>query len=248
VGAVITGIPRDFYGPSLTAAPFAGLPANYFGTILIDAPQRFITFDNATAVTARGNREHYKTMPIEEIAALPVRDLVRKDAIMFCWVTSPMLPTMIEVIKGWGFTYKTLGFVWAKVTRDNRPFMGMGYWTRAGAEVCILATCGNPKRVSRDVRQLIMEPKREHSRKPDRLHADIERLVGAAGGPFLELFARNVRPDWTQWGDQLGLFDRGVAKSYDPAAPHTDSLPIVNSANQFLMPLRRGNDDPERAE
>jgi N6-adenosine-specific RNA methylase IME4 len=209
VVAVITGIPRDFSGPSVTAGPFAGLPAKYFGTILIDPPQRFITYDNATAVTARGKREHYKTMPIEEIAALPVRDLLRKDAVMLCWATAPILPTMVEVIKGWGFTYKTLGFVWAKVTKDARPFMGMGYSTRAGAEVCVLATCGNPKRVSRGVRQLIIEPKREHSRKPDRLHADIERLVGPVGGPFVELFAREARPGWTTWGDQLGMFGHG---------------------------------------
>jgi N6-adenosine-specific RNA methylase IME4 len=207
VAAATTGLLDDFSGNRITAGPFAGLPAKYFGTVLLDPPQRFSTYDKAMAVTARGTREHYKTMSAEDIAALPIRELVRKDALMLCWATAPLLPTMIKVIEGWGFTYKTLGFIWAKVTKDGRPFMGMGYWTRAGAEVCVLATCGSPKRVSRSVRQLIVEPRREHSRKPSRLHVDIERLVGATGGPFLELFARDIRPGWAQWGDQLGLFD-----------------------------------------
>jgi hypothetical protein len=107
----IIGIPDDFPGPHIVSGPFAGLPPNYFGTVLVDPPQRFVTYDKATAVTARGKREHYKTMPIEHIAASPVRELVRRDAVMLCWATAPMLPIMIEVIKGWGFTYKTLGFV-----------------------------------------------------------------------------------------------------------------------------------------
>jgi N6-adenosine-specific RNA methylase IME4 len=85
--------------------------------------------------------------------------------------------------------------------------MGLGFWTRSGAEVCMLATCGNPKRLGRGVRQLIVEPKREHSRKPDRVRTDIECLVGPDGGPFLELFARDLRPGWVQWGDQLGMLE-----------------------------------------
>jgi N6-adenosine-specific RNA methylase IME4 len=112
--------------------------------------------------------------------------------------------------------------------------MGMGYWTRAGAEVCILATCGSPKRVSRAVRQLIVEPKREHSRKPDRLHTDIERLVGAAGGPFLELFARDVRPGWTQWGDQLGHFDARRDHFWAEARPPRQASSRKSSSRKIV--------------
>jgi N6-adenosine-specific RNA methylase IME4 len=113
VAPTIIGLPNHFSGPSITHGPLAGLPKKLYGTALIDPPQRFVTYNKATAVTARGKHEHYKTMPIEQIAALPVRDLMREDAVVFCWATAPMLPAMLDVIRGWGFAYKTLAFVWA---------------------------------------------------------------------------------------------------------------------------------------
>jgi N6-adenosine-specific RNA methylase IME4 len=81
--------------------------------------------------------------------------------------------------------------------------MKLGYWTRANSEVCLLATRGNPKRIDAGVRQGIIEPARQHSRKPDCVHQRIERLVA---GPYLELFARQRRPGWTSWGNQLDRF------------------------------------------
>jgi N6-adenosine-specific RNA methylase IME4 len=83
--------------------------------------------------------------------------------------------------------------------------MGLGYWTRANTEPCLLATRGKPKRLNADVRQGIIEPRREHSRKPDCVHDRIERLVA---GPYLELFARARRPGWDAWGNEVGKFDR----------------------------------------
>ena len=81
--------------------------------------------------------------------------------------------------------------------------MKLGYWTRANSEVCLLATRGKPKRVNADVRQAIIAPSREHSRKPDGIHERIERLVA---GPYLELFARQQRPGWTAWGNETEKF------------------------------------------
>ena len=81
--------------------------------------------------------------------------------------------------------------------------MGLGYWTRANAEYCLLATRGKPKRTAKDVRQLVVQPLREHSRKPDEVPAAIERLVP---GPYLELFARTTRPGWASWGNQVERF------------------------------------------
>ena len=81
--------------------------------------------------------------------------------------------------------------------------VGLGYWTRANSEVCLLATKGKPKRLNADVRQAILEPRREHSRKPDCTYQRIERLVA---GPYLELFARTQRPGWTAWGNEVGKF------------------------------------------
>ncbi len=104
----------------------------------------------------------------------------------------------------WGFEYKTAAFTWAKTTSKDNWHFGCGYWTRANAELCLLGTRGTPKRLSRAVRQLLISPVREHSRKPDETHERIERLVA---GPYLELFARQSRPGWTTWGNEADKFD-----------------------------------------
>lgn len=105
--------------------------------------------------------------------------------------------------------YINCAFDWCKADtsqidmfRDDADgAMGCGYWTRANTEPCLLATRGHPKRLNADVRMAIIEPRREHSRKPDCVHDRIERLVD---GPYLELFARRTRPRWRVWGNQIG--------------------------------------------
>jgi len=159
---------------------------------------------------------HYATMTLDEIKALPVAELAAKDCILFLWAVDPMLPEAFEVGRAWGFTYKTVAFYWVKERRvtsnrhklhedqNHKRFpIGTGYWTRSNPEQCLLFTRGHPKRLSAAVRKLIIEPRREHSRKPDRLKPDIERLVA---GPFLELFSRESRQGWDCCGDQVGQF------------------------------------------
>jgi N6-adenosine-specific RNA methylase IME4 len=112
----------------------------------------------------------------------------------------PMLPVAFEVIAAWGFTYKTDAFVWVKQNRSGAGlFTGMGYWTRSNAELCLLATRGRPQRRNRDVRQIILSPVQEHSRKPDEAAYRIQRLVA---GPYLELYARRPNPGWRVWGNE----------------------------------------------
>jgi N6-adenosine-specific RNA methylase IME4 len=114
----------------------------------------------------------------------------------------------LDLIAAWGFTYKICGFDWTKADasqidmfRDDADVqIGMGFWTRSNTEPCLLATRGQPKRLNADVCMAIIEPRREHSRKPDCVHARIERLVA---GPYLKLFARRLRPGWTVWGDEV---------------------------------------------
>ena len=146
-----------------------------------------------------------------EILALPVTDVAADDAVLFLWVTWPTLLQATALIEAWGFAYKTCAFCWvkAKATQidlfrdDMDGQVGLGYWTRANSEGCLLATKGKPKRLNADVRQAILEPRREHSRKPDCTYQRIERLVA---GPYLELFARTQRPGWTAWGNEVGKF------------------------------------------
>jgi len=163
----------------LRPSPFEGIPRRDYGAILVDAPQPYVQYDKTrTAVKARGRTDiYYETMTIEDIKAVPVASLAARDCVLFQWVTWRSLLLMLEVTAAWGFTYKTCAFDWMKVTKKGEPAMGMGKWARLNTEACLLATRGHPKRLHGDVRQAILEPRREHSRKPDCVYGRIERLV-----------------------------------------------------------------------
>ena len=179
------------------------LPLFHFGAIYIDPPWNFEPYADSGA--GKNPSRHYDCMSINDIKALPIGHLASKDCVLFMWVTDPMLKYGIDVMAAWGFEYKTVAFTWAKLAKIDRDkfFMGTGYWTRANPEMCLLGVNGHPKRRDCGVRQLIVEPIREHSRKPERIYSDIEKLVD---GPYLELFARKQHKGWTSWGDEVGKF------------------------------------------
>jgi len=141
---------------------------------------------------------HYTTMSVEDIKALPVQNLAADDCALFLWATYPNLPEAFSVITAWGFTYKTVAFTWVKINKNGTPFVGLGYWTRANAEICLLATKGSIRRVNKSVQQVILSPRREHSRKPDEARDRIVQLMGDI--PRIELFARQNTPGWDVWG------------------------------------------------
>lgn len=196
---------------------FEELPRNHFAAIYADPPWQFKTLWGTK--TGPGNRAcGYDTMDIPDIGALPVADLAADDCVLFMWVIWILLPEALETISKWGFTYKTCAFSWMKANvtqlylfeeETATADMGLGYWTRANSEVCLLATRGKPKRFDAGVRQGIIEQRRQHSRKPDCVYGRIERLVA---GPYLELFARTTRPGWTSWGNQVGKFAEVAAE------------------------------------
>ncbi len=178
-------------------------PEGKFGAILADCPWHFDYWSGLG--TARAAENHYETMTDAEIRALPIASFAADDCALFLWATMPMLPEALQVMAAWSFEYKTVAFAWVKVLADNprKPRLGLGYWTRANAELCLLGTRGSPKRLHRDVSQVIAEPIREHSRKPDCVHERIERLVA---GPYIELFGRAPWPGWQVWGDEPAKF------------------------------------------
>lgn len=192
------------------------LKQHHYGAILADPPWQFLTWSKRGK--GRSAERHYDTMTLDEIELLDARRFAKPDCILFLWATWPHLQYALGVIQEWGFEYKTCAFAWMKA--DNRQIdlldsampadMKMGYWTRSNSEVCLLATRGKPKRLSGGVRQGIIEPAREHSRKPDCVHERIEQLVD---GPYLELFARQKRAGWTTWGNETEKFtqQRGAA-------------------------------------
>ena len=150
----------------------------------------------------RSAENHYPTMRIEDICALPVSSIAAPDCALFMWVTFPTLPDAFKVLEAWGFTYKTVAFVWVKRNRKSPGwFWGLGHWTRANAEMCLLATKGKPKRISAKVHQIIDSPVEEHSKKPDETRRRIVELVGDL--PRIELFARQTTPGWDAWGNEV---------------------------------------------
>lgn len=173
------------------------LPQGPFEVIYADPPWRYQ--DRG----CNGNAEaHYTTMPLEEIKALPVGSIAADNAVLFLWATWPLLPEAIEVMSGWGFKYKTVGFFWVKKNKtDCGYFFGLGRWTRGNTEVCLLGTKGKPKRVSNAVSQLCFEPVTRHSEKPIEIRHRIVELIGDV--PRIELFARSVSSGWQAWGDQV---------------------------------------------
>ena len=154
---------------------------------------------------------------------MPVADLAAPDSALFLWATFPQLPEALRLIEAWGFTYKSVAFVWLKKNKKaDSWFYGLGFWTRGNAEVCLLATRGHPKRQAANVHQFIISPVREHghprrqaanvhqfiispieahSKKPDEARDKIISLMGDL--PRVELFARQTPPGWAVWGNEV---------------------------------------------
>jgi N6-adenosine-specific RNA methylase IME4 len=205
-----------------------------FRVIYADPPWPFETYSRKGE--GRSAAAHYPRMAFPDLCRLPVRDHAAEDCALFLWTTDPMLPKAFNLMRAWGFEYKTVAFHWAKLNRSFRGsafsernfFTSMGYWTRANPEQCLLATIGRPARVSRGVKRLIISPRREHSRKPDEAYGRIERLLD---GPYLELFARTSRPGWTSWGNQTTLFDAGGMLA--PSSPPAVARPQCPQADLF---------------
>lgn len=153
----------------------------------------------------RSAETHYHTMQKQDIQNMQnvIDRIAAKDSVLFLWVIAPCLQEGIELIKAWGFTYKTIAFTWIKQNKKSDSlFWGMGYYTRANAELCLLATRGKPlKRVSKAVHSVIISKIREHSRKPDEVRERIVELFGNL--PRIELFARQKIEGWDCWGDEV---------------------------------------------
>lgn len=195
------------------------LPEGPFACIAADPPWSFLTYGKKATTPHRSPSDHYVLMSAQDLRDMPVQACAAKDCALFMWVVDSHLDEAIELGKAWGFEFKTIAFIWAKATKAQQPGqfgffppetthrIGMGYWTRKQAEICLLFTRGKVRRIGKGVRQIIEAPRREHSRKPDETHERIQALVQ---GPYLELFAREPREGWTVWGNQTDKFERAA--------------------------------------
>jgi N6-adenosine-specific RNA methylase IME4 len=190
---------------------FATLGATKFPVIVAAPPWTY------SVRTPKGNKrgaiQHYPTMKLDDICALPVADVAAKDCHLFLWTTGPNLPQALRVMEAWGFRYSLVAFDWVKLNPsqrdallfDNGSFhVGMGHTTRKNVEYCLLGRRGAPARKSKAIRALIIAARREHSRKPDEAKRRIELY---ADGPYLELFAREQWPGWHSWGNEISKFE-----------------------------------------
>jgi N6-adenosine-specific RNA methylase IME4 len=176
------------------------LPPGPFSLIYADPPWDFQTF-SAKGQGKHASR-HYETMDLKAICDLPVADIAAEDCGLVIWDYGPLLPEVLQVIKAWGFTYRSELLVWVKITRSGKPAFGTGYTTRKGAEMALYAIRGKGlKVVDHSVRQCFFAELHGHSCKPDKAAESLERLFGPV--PRIELFARRKRPGWASWGAEL---------------------------------------------
>lgn len=190
---------------------FDTLAGRRFGTIMADPPWQFT---NKTGKVAPEHKRlsRYATMPLADICAMPVSDLAADPAHLYLWVPNALLPDGLEVMKAWGFTYKS-NIIWQKIRKDGGPDgRGVGFYFRNVTEILLFGVRGKAARTLAPGRSqvnfieadepdgdLLKTRKREHSRKPDEQYKIIE---SCSFGPYLELFARGERPGWTVWGNQ----------------------------------------------
>ena len=164
--------------------------------------------------------KHYDTMSLDEIAALPVKELAEKDAVLFLWATYPKMDEALKLIKAWGFTFKSIAFQWVKLNKaatieslrkaaatetdiekamQKCCFFGLGRWTRGNTEPCLIAVKGKPSRISAGVGQLVFAPLTQHSAKPAVVRDRITQLIG---GGYTE--NRIIRKNNCGWLGCLG--------------------------------------------
>lgn len=188
------------------AWPFAPLERGAYSLIMADPPWKYLV--RSPKGLGKSADRHYQTMTRERIEALPVADLAAKDCMLWLWGTAPMLHIQLEIMRSWGFKYVSSG-VWVKRTKRGKIGFGGGYTFRNGHEYALLGSRGAPKYVDRSVRSVIEGPLREHSRKPDEAYAAARRLIPY--GRAADLFSKQTRDGWENWGDQKTFFDEVAA-------------------------------------
>jgi N6-adenosine-specific RNA methylase IME4 len=225
------------------------------GAVLADPPWPFKTYSSKGE--GRSACQHYcSNMTLDEIKAFPVADKVAAAAWLFLWVPAPQTLMIHEVMASWGFAFSGLGFSWVKTTKratvtslsvvaapgaETPWHMALGHTTRKNIEVCWLGRRGNPKRLDRGVRELIVAPVREPSRKPNEIYERIERFCA---GPYLELFARQRCPGWISFGDELDRFgtaalEREATALLQTADRHAQQLKPISAIADAAPKLRR---------
>ena len=172
-----------------------------YNIIYADPPWSFSNKKTGGSMKS-GAENKYPVMTLKDIKNLPVESIAADDCILFMWWVGSQPQEALDVVKAWGFTLKTMtGFNWVKLTKLEKMFFGMGFWTRAGSENCLIATKGKPKPACKGVRSVRKAIAGKHSVKPDEFRDDIVKLCGDIAR--VELFARQKVDSWHCWGNEV---------------------------------------------
>lgn len=172
-----------------------------YSIIYADPPWKYNKRNNSKTKFGMGACGHYNMMTLQEIARLPVHNLVGDNAILFLWATFPKLQEALNTIKAWGFEYKTVGFNWIKKNKNGSNFFGVGWYTKSNAEVCLIGVKGKAPKESNSVSSIIESVREEHSKKPSIVRDKIVQFCGDL--PRIELFARQCANGWDCWGKEV---------------------------------------------
>lgn len=182
--------------------PFGHLEPHAYSLIMIDCAWKFRT--RSAAGETKSPQAKYRTMTLEEIRELPVRDLATDPCLLWMWATAPGLAEHVDTLRYWGFKFVTSG-CWTKSTKNGKLAFGTGYVHRNCHEPWLIGSIGDPDYASKSVRSAIIAPVREHSRKPDQAYEAARKLIPF--GRAADVYSRETRPGWESYGDQAGLFD-----------------------------------------
>lgn len=177
-----------------------------YNVIYVDPPWHYgskSALNNSTGSEIKPLSEQYPTMRLEELKALPVKELTDTDCACFMWVTDSHLDDALELMKSWGFTYKTIAFIWVKLTSKGNFCKNVAPWTMKSSEICLLGTKGAMTKYKKNnnVESLIVAERTKHSKKPDEARKRIEALFGDV--PRLEMFCRYPADGWDVWGNEI---------------------------------------------
>ena len=185
-------------------AHFDAIPRGRYDLIMADPPWLFRPRKEVDGGHKKSPQHHYRCESLDDLKRWPVADLAKKDCLLWLWATNPMLDQAFDLLRAWGFEFKTAGH-WGKITSGGKPAFSTGYLLRGSGEPFLFGVRGAPK-TTRTVRSMIYGPVREHSRKPDEAFEAAEQLM--PGATRIELFSREDRPGWDHFGDEVGLFNR----------------------------------------
>jgi len=182
------------------------LPNKKYNIIYADPPWHYgskSAVNNTNGSDIKPLSDHYNTMSLTELKALPINNITKDDAVCFMWSTDSHIDEALEIYKAWGFKYKTIAFNWVKTTSKGNYCKNVAPWTMKSSEICLLGIKGamTKYKQANNIESLVIAERTKHSKKPQEVRNRIELLFGDL--PRIELFARQTSPGWDVWGNEV---------------------------------------------